>query len=96
MQLLLQKDEIIEAGGRQRGVQIICHAGSCWVTIAGDQRDFLLRGGKRLEVFSQGAVCISALHESRVQLLPATEKLSWWKKVSVGRLIWTKKRALPY
>ncbi len=96
MQLLLQKDEIIEVGDRQRGVQIICHAGSCWVTIAGDERDFLLRGGKKLEIFTQGEVCISALDEARVQLIPAPEKLLWRQKLALGRLLWTKKKALPY
>ena len=95
MQLLLQQDEIIDAGHNQRGAQIVCHEGLCWITIAGDSRDYLLCSGKSLKIFSQGAVCISALSDVRVQMLPAEENLSWLEKLKAGRIGFTKKRALP-
>lgn len=95
MQLLLQKDEIIAAGNNQRGAQIVCHEGACWVTISGDSRDYLLCAGKRLEIFGQGDVCITALGEVRVQIVPCAEKLSWLDRLKPGWIGLNKKRALP-
>ena len=94
MQLLLEKNEIFEAGNQRRETRIICHAGQCWITISGDSRDYVLHSGKSMTIYGRGAVCISALNDTRVQFVIEKKLTSWLHKLTGRRTLTLKKKAL--
>ncbi len=94
MQLLLEKEEVLEVGKHQRDAQIVCHAGRCWVTISGDSRDYVLHSGNTMMVSGSGSVCIAALGDARVQVITESRLPSWLEKLTSGRFWGLKKRAL--
>ena len=94
MQLLLERDEVFEVGKHQRGTQIVCHAGRCWVTISGDSRDYVLHSGNKMMVSSSGSGCIAALGGTSVQFISEKRLPSWLEKLTSGRFWSLKKRAL--
>ena len=68
MELLLHQGELLNLGGNLRGVIVTCLAGKCWLTQAGDSRDYILRNNRQVEVRSRGQVLVSAAAPCRLQL----------------------------
>jgi hypothetical protein len=52
-----------------RGMAIRCRSGLLWITAECDRRDYVLRAGESLEIFTRGRVVIEAERDSEVQLL---------------------------
>ncbi len=72
MEIILKKHELLDLGPRHRDLTVACQAGSCWLTQAGDSRDYILHAGKSIQIQSSGQVVISAHQDSRLQLLSET------------------------
>lgn len=68
MELLFKKSELLDLGKGMCGAIIECCEGQCWVTLAGDSRDHVLRRGGRLEIHNGGQVIITATQPCRVML----------------------------
>ena len=83
MEILLQKNELLDLGAGLRNVEIICRSGRCWLTQTGDLRDHVLSPGKRMRVCSRGRVLVTASAECRLLLLaPAVgAAASFWRQL---------------
>ena len=86
MELLLNKQELIDFGEDLRGVSITCREGRCWITQAGDNRDHILGVDDRFMINTSGQLIITAtepcrlmLNESGIQNQP-----SWLAKILYG------------
>ena len=71
MELLLKKGELLNLGQSAHRGQILCTAGTCWLTCQGLPGDHLLQAGQTLRVDSRGTLLLLALHDCRVQILAA-------------------------
>ena len=68
MDLLLNKQELIDFGEDLRGVSIICREGRCWITQESDNRDHILGVGDRFTVNASGKLIITATELCRLML----------------------------
>lgn len=69
MELLLNSGELLNLGEHLQGLTIICQSGTCWLTQAGDPRDYILRNGRQLEIRTKGQVVACAMGSCRLQLV---------------------------
>jgi len=86
MQLLLEKNELLDLGRLVRGVGIYCREGCCWVTVEGDSRDHILQSGENHTIRQSGRVVVTALTQARLQLVqsaPETFALPSFRPVTV-------------
>ncbi len=85
MEILLHRNELLDLGDNLYGVRIICQAGRCWLTQAGDNRDHILRSGQGFSVKMRGQLVVTATEDCRLMLAsePASVKLnSPWRQLS--------------
>jgi hypothetical protein len=85
MEILLNRNELLDLGSRLRGCSIICLAGICWLTQAGDNRDHVLYAGERFNARMDGRLIVTATESCRLQLItqPATVKSgSLWQQMT--------------
>lgn len=68
MEMLLNKRELLDLGKELQGVKIVCREGCCWITLAGDRHDHIIKHGKSFIVRSKGRVLITAMESSRLLL----------------------------
>ena len=68
MELLLEKQELLDLGENLHGVRIVCREGRCWITQTGDSRDHLLGTGGSFNVYSKGHLIITATETCRLML----------------------------
>jgi len=68
MELLLEKQELLNLGENLRGVRIDCRSGRCWLTQAGDSRDHILRPGGSFTVGSNSHLIVTATEACRLML----------------------------
>ena len=68
MELLLNKRELLNLGENLRGVSIVCREGRCWLTQAGDSRDYILAAGGSFTVHSSGKLIVTATEDCRLML----------------------------
>ena len=68
MELLLNKQELIDFGEDLRGVSITCREGRCWITQEGDNRDHIIGVGDRFIVNTSGKLIITATELCRLIL----------------------------
>jgi len=68
IELLLRSRELLNLDNRQNRMAIQCKNGVVWVTCAGEQKDHILRAGKRYVPATKGAILIEAIGESRVDI----------------------------
>ena len=77
MELLLEQHEVLDLGHGQRGIEIYCRQGCCWVTVEGDDRDHILRAGQDCAINLPGKIVVTALAEARLLFVMAgPEKVS--------------------
>ncbi len=69
MELLLEKNEILDLGQDLRGMIILCQEGCCWLTQTGDSRDHILHAGGRFNVQRKGQLLLTASQSCRIMLL---------------------------
>lgn len=74
MEMLLEKNELLDLGNKLRQVSIYCQEGCCWLTLEGDNRDHILTGGNSHTIRSSGRVMLTALANTRLQLIRSREK----------------------
>lgn len=60
-----------------RGMAIRCRSGLLWITAECDCRDYVLRAGQSLEIFTRGRVVIEAERDSELQLVPRNGKTTF-------------------
>lgn len=75
MQLLLEKNELLDLGHELRQVSVHCREGCCWLTVEGDNRDHILTAGHRHTIRQSGRVMVTALAKTRVQLVRDAKKI---------------------
>ena len=68
MEMLLNKRELLDLGEELQGAKIVCREGCCWITLAGDSHDHIIKHGKSFIVRSKGRVLITAMESSRLLL----------------------------
>lgn len=71
MELLLQTREILDFGRGQQALHIICRGGRCWLTQAGDARDYILNPGDCFTVRTKGQLVVTATQPCRLAVIPA-------------------------
>jgi hypothetical protein len=69
MELLLNKQELLNLGGKMNGIRIVCREGRCWITQSGDSRDHILGAGDRFMVKASGQLIITATEPCRLMLV---------------------------
>lgn len=82
MELLLEKNELLDLGEKQQERVLICQAGHCWLTEQGNLHDQLLSDGTRYRIRSRGRIIITATSACRLQILPSTpqaDQSPWWR-----------------
>lgn len=79
MEICLQKDEMLDFGSALSGGRLICLAGSCWLTQAGDSRDHILHPGYDFSVEHKGQLIVTATEDCRLMLIskPETSRTLW-------------------
>ena len=73
MELLLNKDELLDLGEDTSGTRIACAAGQCWITQSGDSRDHFVKAGEVFNVTNNGQLVIVAINPARLKLYNARE-----------------------
>jgi len=68
MELLLNKQELLNLGANLRGIKIVCLEGRCWLTQAGDSRDHILRAGGTFAITANGHLMVTAMDTCRLRL----------------------------
>lgn len=68
MEMLLNKRELLDLGKDLQGVKIVCREGCCWITLAGDSRDHIIKHGNSFIIRSKSRVLITAMESSRLLL----------------------------
>jgi len=66
MEVLMDKQELLDLGNEFQGVRIDCLEGQLWITQCGDNRDHILRNGGSFMVRSKGRVIVTASQSSRL------------------------------
>ena len=86
MELLLNKQEMLDLGNDLHGVSIVCRNGRCWITQAGDSRDHILGVGDRFVVKSSGQLIITATEPCRLMLneFGTKKQPAWFAKALCG------------
>ena len=81
MEILLQQHELLDLGKHLTGGTVICQSGCCWLTLAGDDRDHILRAGDCFRIAQRGQLVITATEHSRLMLVaePETLKSTPWQ-----------------
>ena len=82
MELLLEKNELLDLGEKQQEQVLICQAGHCWLTEQGNLHDQLLSAGMRYSIRSRGRIIITATSTCRLQILPLAAQAHqscWWR-----------------
>lgn len=69
MELVLDKQELLNLGDDPRQVSIYCRTGCCWLTQAGDSRDHILHSGQSFAVTRPGKLLVMASAKTRLELL---------------------------
>lgn len=67
MDISLMKDEVVSFKGSLRGITVRCSEGMVWITVAGDDEDYVLMSGDELTVLKKGRVVIVAEANSSVR-----------------------------
>lgn len=75
MELLLNKQELLNLGANLSGVEIVCLEGRCWLTQAGDSRDHVLRAGGTFAIASNGHLIVTAVDPCRLLLSAKEERI---------------------
>ncbi len=70
MNLLLPHQEMIRIDGDARGLTILCHQGSLWLTQPGDMRDHILTVGDTFTIGQKGIIAIAALQNAFLEMVP--------------------------
>lgn len=87
MELLLNKQELLNLGGDMNGIRIVCREGRCWITQSGDSRDHILGAGDRFRVKASGQLIITATEPCRLMLVDCVQNQeSRLLKALYGRL----------
>lgn len=68
MEMLLDKQELLDLGKELHGVKVVCREGCCWITLPGDNRDHILKQGDSFIVRTKGRVIITAMESCRLML----------------------------
>lgn len=68
MELLLNRNELLDLGKNANGLRIVCVEGLCWVTRSGDHRDQIIRTGDSFVIEGCGHLIINAMSPSRLML----------------------------
>ena len=82
MELLLEKNELLDLGEKQQERVLICQAGHCWLTEQGNLHDQLLSAGMRYRIRSRGRIIITATSACRLQISPLAaqgHQSCWWR-----------------
>lgn len=82
MQLLLNKNELLDLGTDLRLVSIHCQEGYCWLTQTGDNQDHILHAGQSHTFTQRGKVLVTAMMESRLELIAEPKgavSTSFWR-----------------
>ena len=85
MEILLNRNELLDLGDNLCGVRVICQSGSCWLTQAGDNRDYILRPGQGFTINMRGHLVVTATDTCRLMLAnePASVKQdALWQQLS--------------
>lgn len=87
MELLLNKRELLDLGDGLLGMSIVCREGRCWITQAGDSRDYILAVGDRFVVDKSGLLIITATESCRLMLKEFGKKKqpAWFAKTLCGQ-----------
>lgn len=83
MEILLKKNELLDLDTELRGLKILCQAGVCWLTQAGDSRDHILRAGQSFCAAARGRLIVTATNDCRLMLVAAPERVhrdSFWQQ----------------
>ncbi len=86
MELLLNRQELLDLGGKRQGLNITCREGRCWVTQSGDSRDHILGVGDRFTATTNGQLVITATEPCRLMLheLEGKKQSSWFARFFAG------------
>jgi len=68
MEMLLQQRELLDLGEALQGSRIVCQAGHCWITQAGDSRDHIVKSGGSFMIRAKGRVIVTATDSCRIML----------------------------
>lgn len=66
MEILLKQRELLDLGEELQGTRIICQAGQCWITQAGDSRDHIVKSGGSFIIRARGRVIVAATDSCRI------------------------------
>jgi hypothetical protein len=68
MEMLLDKQELLDLGKELHGVKVVCREGCCWITLSCDNRDHILKHGDSFIVRGRGHVIVTAMDSCRLLL----------------------------
>lgn len=87
MELLLEKNELVNMGKRLKGGSIFCTAGRCWVTQEDHYADYILSPGDEFQVLSNGRLVVTATADCRIRVvLPAHNEDTLWARKRLPQL----------
>lgn len=75
MELIMNKQELLNLGTQMKGLRIVCRDGKCWITQTGDSRDHILRTGESFLVGTAGQLIITAMGPCRLMLAESHKSL---------------------
>ncbi len=81
MELLLEKDELLDLGQMESEIRIYCREGCCWLTVEGDNRDHVLSSGGNCAVNQRGRMIVTALAPTRLQLVTSAQARPDFKRL---------------
>jgi len=69
MELVLEQQELLNLGTIPPDLQILCQAGSCWLTLSGDRHDHILRPGQQFISRQRGHLLVTATEACRIKIV---------------------------
>jgi hypothetical protein len=68
IELLLQPHELLSLNNKRQSVAVACKNGVVWITCEGEERDQVLRPGRRYVPRTKGSIVIEAISEACVDI----------------------------
>jgi len=75
-QLQMPANSLLRLEGDNRGIQIVCHSRSCWITQEGDSKDYLLNDKRDFTGQRNGLIVVQALTDTELVLSSKKESHS--------------------
>ena len=75
-EIKMPRNSFLRVEGDNRGTEILCRCGLCWITQEGDLKDYLLGSERDFTVHRHGLIVVQALTDTEIAISSAKGKHS--------------------